>query len=687
VEDLTDFFASSPDILNQVMEELRQSGTDFLPSYPSELEGLVPVEHLTRTHLISILSSILQTKAPRVIGRSVLDFEEAVMKARTARPPELQELDLSIESQWPKDTVEYMFYPDQFGVDGKTGTFETAARMIPYLKELGVDQLYPLPFLRSAGLDGGFDVMDFMNVEPRLGGTEAFEHFLREAKKNAMKVKMDLVLNHVSDQHPWFQALLDGDDRFRECFITREQAPAILRRYESSAGKVVVYRETGEDGTSHEVHRRLIFPEITDCHYREVKLSDGRTLWIYHTFYPFQLDLNYRNPEVLKEAYALLAHWANKGIDVFRLDAIPFLDKSAENHTRTHRVVELLSQYLKHIAPASRLKVEACQKLDDIVRYFGRSARTEVKLPLASKLIETPSESQIAYQFEGMTASWLTLISGNKRYYDEFLSRLETLPLPHNAIWANFLRVHDELTLEMLPDAQKPVLQSIFREGRGASFRDGNGVAGRAAEFLGNDIDRIRLAYSLLMSQDGMPVLYYGDEIAAGNNVTFVQAEARLRAEYFGKFGIAALSTFDTRDLGRGPIPRDAFESAAMHKGPLLASSTFDHLHTMIIVRRSSLALRRGRILRITNDCEDVLSYCREHSLSGETVLVVHHLDDKPATVMLDLTPVPELALKSSIHLGDYLTGKEYILELQNGKATLQLGRFETVWLGNRLRN
>jgi maltose alpha-D-glucosyltransferase / alpha-amylase len=607
---------------------------------------------------------VFGSRDPDVIGQAVRDFDEAVAEALAARPAELREKDARSDTFWPKDAVEYMFYADQLGADHKDGTFRSAADQIPRLKRLGVDLLYPLPFLKSAGLDGGFDVMDFFTVEPRLGGNEAFEHFVKEARWAGLRIKMDLVLNHFSDQHPWFQALLRGEPTCRDCFITRDAAPEIVRRESTSAGEVVTYREVGSDGKHTEVSRRLIFPDIARTHYREILLPDGRTLWVYHTFYPFQLDLNYANPQVVREVYRIFAYWANRGIDVFRLDAIPFLDKTAENHPRTHGLLELFSAFVRRVAPSSRLVVEACQPLGDIVAYFGQELSEE---PHA-----LPAEAQMAYQFEGMTCGWLSLVSGDGRYWNDYVRRLSELETPSSAIWLQFLRVHDELTLEMVPAERKPILQSLFREGKGQPFRDGNGIAGRLAGFLGDNRARVRLAFAWLMSQDGMPIIYYGDEAAAQNNPGFIDSEEAARTAYFQQAGITALGTRDTRDLGRGPVSTRLLDDAEAGRGNPLASGVFADLCELISARKSSMALRRG-CLRLAGCAETkVLAYWRECSDPASRVLVLLNLGGAGVHA-----PVPDAAGP----FRDLISGCEVAPETSGGNAAFQLSPYEVLWL------
>ena len=240
------------------------------------------------------------------------------------RPEELKREDLTRADDWYKDEIIYMFYVDQFGVvtPQKSNTFKDTSAMFDYLKDLGVTTLYLLPFADSPMSDAGFDVKNPRNIRADLGGKAQFNEFVKEAKKNGFKIKADLILNHVSDEHEWFQAFLRGDTSKANYFVVKDEMPEYTKYVDEKVGTIVEYKEKSGKISK----RRLIFPEITDNHYRKVTLN-GKDYYFYHTFYPFQLDVNWENPEVLYYWLDTINYWTNIGIDIFRFDAIPYLSK------------------------------------------------------------------------------------------------------------------------------------------------------------------------------------------------------------------------------------------------------------------------------------------------------------------------------------------------------------------------
>ena len=216
-------------------------------------------------------------------------------KSIEARPDYLKKQDLTRSDDWYKDEIIYMFYVDQFGVvsPNKPNTFRDTSAMFEYLKDLGVTTLYLLPFADSPMSDAGFDVKNPKNVRADLGGKTQFNEFVKGAKENGFKIKSDLVLNHVSDEHEWFQAFLRGDLSKKDFFVVKDEMPEYKKYNDEKIGTVVEYTEKNGEISK----RRLIFPDITENHYRKVVLN-GEDYYFYHTFYPFQLDINWGNPEV-----------------------------------------------------------------------------------------------------------------------------------------------------------------------------------------------------------------------------------------------------------------------------------------------------------------------------------------------------------------------------------------------------
>ena len=268
----------------------------------------------------SIASVYGQDKVETLYSRIL----EIIKDSREKRDPKLLQDDKNRSSDWYKEEIVYMFYADEFGVKDKNSknTFKGLISMLDYLKDLGVTTLYMLPFMDSPMGDAGFDVRDPKNVRKDLGGMKEFNEFVAEAKKRGFKIKADLILNHFSDQHKWFQEALKGDLNKLNYFVVLDKPPVFKKYRDEQRGYMVDYTEDDGSITS----RRLIFPDICENHYRKVAIK-GKDYYVYHTFYPFQLDINWKNSEVLYEILNTIAYWDNIGIDIFRMDAIPFFIK------------------------------------------------------------------------------------------------------------------------------------------------------------------------------------------------------------------------------------------------------------------------------------------------------------------------------------------------------------------------
>lgn len=605
---------------------------------------------------------------------------EAIKKAKQNRPLKLYMEDLSRPSDWYKDEIIYMFYVDQFGTASKdqANTFKDLIGMLPYLEDLGVTTIFMLPFIDSPMGDAGFDIRDPKNVRADLGGIKEFNDFMAEAKKRGFKIKSDLILNHFSDQHEWFQAALKGDEEKANYFVSRKELPEYKSYIDEKVGVVVEYKEG--DGVISK--RRLIFPDIVETHYRKVKIN-GKDQYFYHTFYPFQIDVNWENPEVLYYMLDVLGFWANKGVDIFRMDAIPYYIKepgtNAENLPKTHEVIKLLSAYVQAIAPRSVIQAEACQWPKDILPYFGEEEETEHTILCNNqKTVERTNEVQIAYNFPYMPAIWASLITGDSNH---FWKAYDITPdIPDTAAWAVFLRVHDELTLEMVDvETRKLIYNSLVD--RGAEFRKGFGVSGRMANFLKNDPERIELAFSVLLSMPGIPIIYYGDELGAQNNWAYAKDSEKKREEMAKAKGeeLDVVSFFDSRDINRGPITKQSFYNA-MDNENTFGGQIYAKTKNLVHLRKENKALRRGEFVKLAAVQDNVFSYVR--ALDNEQVLIVHNLssDKSKAEVKLPKNIVKMIKLTNTYK--DLITDENINLEKVSGNTySVELEPYQSVWI------
>lgn len=628
----------------------------------------------------------LKTNITKVYGAEQSDeiYSKILEIAKTAkekRPSELKKDDLNRLSDWYKDEIIYMFYVDQFGTvtPEKPNQFKDTVKMLDYLKSLGVTTLYMLPFADSPMADAGFDVKNPQDVRKDLGGKPQFENFIKQAKTKGFNIKADLVLNHLSEQHEWFKEVQNGETEKLDYFVTREEMPDYTKYVDEKLGTVIEYKEN--DGTVSK--RRLIFPEITENNYRKVTV-DGKDYYLYHTFYPFQLDINWENPEVLYYNLETLNYWANLGVDIFRLDAIPYLIKengtNAENLPKTHAVIKILSNYLQAVAPRTVLQAEACQLPKDIVHYFGTERKTESLIDDKPKDFKRTDEVQIAYNFPYMPALWASFITEDSKYIQNAVK--QTPNIPESASWAIFLRVHDELTLEMVTPEMRQLIYDTL-EPKGAPFRKGFGVSGRMANFLDENHDHIEMAFSVLLSMPGIPIIYYGDEIGAKNNFANAKKSEEIRKKNSIKNKIKMLSCFDSRDINRGTLTKQSFYDAELTT-KTYSGKIFHKVQKMIELRKEIPALRRGNLNILKTQQPHILAYVRNYK--GEKYLIVNNLADKRCTAEVELPKdviIKAVKNKHHVYLKNILTNDEYKLKvsLKDKKTRLLMYPYAVVWL------
>lgn len=609
------------------------------------------------------------------IYNTVLYYAEKAVKSR---PQQLIKDDIDRSSDWYKNEIIYMFYVDQFGTikNNESNTFKDTAIMLDYLKDLGVTTLYMLPFAESPMNDSGFDVKNPQNVRPELGGTKEFELFIKNAKEKGFKIKADLVLNHLSQEHEWFKKLEAGDESYLDYFIYTDKMPEYKRYKDEKLGFVAEYTE--DNGKISK--RRIIFPDSSENNYREVTVN-GKKYYLYHTFYPFQLDINWENPKVLYYMLETVTYWANSGIDIFRMDAIPYLSKeagtNAENRPKTHAIVKLLSNYIQLTAPASVIQVEACQQPKDIIQYFGKERDIDLKIKDTDKKIKRTNEAQIAYNFPYMPAIWASLITGDKKYFVEAYKK--TPEIPKTTAWGIFLRVHDELTLEMVtPEVRSIIFNDLVFKGE--SFRNGYGVSGRLANFLDKNPNRIETAFSILFSLPGIPIIYYGDEVGVANNYENAKKSALRRAKE--KLHISSfLSPFDSRDINRGDVPAKLFYGSTRGYYQF-NSKVYEKVKNLITIRKSLPVMVDGDFIILNTKSKSNFAYIRKNKSSQ--ILVINNLSNEKLVAEVSL-PI-DIILKNDGHISTLknLINDDDIkvnISLQKREMHLKLAPYQVLWL------
>lgn len=601
---------------------------------------------------------------------------DKVVASINSRPAELKQQDLLRNSDWYKNEIIYMFYVDQFGViqQNKSNTFSDATKMLKYLKNLGVTTLYILPFADSPMKDAGFDVKNPQTVRQDLGGMKEFISFVKQAKAYGFRIKADLVLNHFSSEHEWFKRLEQGDESALKYFVYTDKEPKYRKYQDEKLGTVIEYVE--DDGKVSK--RRLIFPENVENNYRKVTVN-GKIYYLYHTFYPFQLDINWENPEVLYYALDTITNWTNLGIDIFRMDAIPYLIKekgtSAENLPRTHSVIKILSDYIQLTAPSSVMQVEACQQPKDILPYFGKERDVDIQINNKVKTIKRTNEAQIAYHFPYMPALWASFVTEDKKY---FIDAYKNTPqIPKTAAWGMFLRVHDELTLEMVsPEVRKIVYNDLIA--KGAEFRKGFGISGRLSNFLDKNPARIEMAYSILFSLPGIPIIYYGDEVGVTNNFENAKISALLRS----KNKIAnLLSVFDSRDINRGKVSAKLFYGSSLGYYKY-NSQVYNRVSNLIKIRKALPVMRNGDFELLTTKSKSNFAYLRKNKT--QQILVINNLSKEK--LCADITLPLDIIVKNEgniVKLKNLINGDniKVNISLKNRTMHLRLAPYQTLWL------
>lgn len=378
---------------------------------------------------------------------------------------------------WYKHAIFYEVYVRAFkdsNGDGH-GDLRGLIQKLDYLSELGIDCIWVMPIYPSPLKDDGYDISDYYGVLPDYGTIRDFKDLIDTAHQKGIRVIADLVLNHVSDQHPWFQdAITSRTSKYRDFFVWSDSNQ--------------VYKDA-----------RIIFIDSEKSNW-SFEPNTGQYYW--HRFYSSQPDLNYDNPAVQEEMIKVMRFWLDLGIDGFRADAVPYLfereSTNCENLPETHEFLKKIRSVVEKDYPGRILLCEANQWPRDVVHYFGKG-----------------DEFQMAFQFPVMPRIFLGMINGLSEPIRWALSQTGTIP--ESCQWCTFLRNHDELTLEMVTAEERKIMWDNYAPQK--RMRSNLGIRRRLATLLDNDRRKIELAYSILFTIPGTPIIYYGDEIGMGDNI------------------------------------------------------------------------------------------------------------------------------------------------------------------------
>jgi len=528
---------------------------------------------------------------------------------------------------WYKSGVIYEVHVRAFydsDADG-TGDFRGLTQKLDYIKDLGVTAIWLLPFYPSPLKDDGYDIADYCAVHPNYGTLRDFKTLLNEAHRRGLRVIIELVLNHTSDQHPWFQR-------------ARRAKPGSRWR------NFYVWSDTGAEYQE----ARIIFKDVEVSNWTWDRVANA---YFWHRFFSHQPDLNYDSPAVHEAMFKVVDFWLDLGVDGLRLDAVPYLYEregtSCENLPDTHAFLKTLRQHVDENYQDRMLLGEANQWPEDAVAYFGQGRG---------------DECHMAYHFPLMPRLFMAVRMEDRQPIVDILE--QTPPIPETSQWALFLRNHDELTLEMVTDEERDYMYRMYAHVEQARLN--LGIRRRLAPLLNNDRKSIELLNALLFSLPGTPVLYYGDEIGLGENIFLGDRNGVRTPMQWSSDKNAGFSRANPQSLYLPIILDPGYHYEANNVEVQLANphSLLWWMRRLLALRKRWRALGEGKCEFLQSENRKILTYILR--FQNETLLVVANLSRFPQPVALDLSAfqhmVPiELFGRTEFPL---ISGQPYFLSL-----------------------
>jgi len=497
---------------------------------------------------------------------------------------------------WYKDAVIYQLNVKSFfdSNDDGIGDFQGLTSKLGYIRDLGVNTIWLMPFYPSPLRDDGYDIADYTDIHPQFGTLDDFRAMLAEAHRLGLKVVTELIINHTSDQHPWFQA---------------------ARRAPAGSPERDFY--VWSDSDQKYLGTRIIFIDTESSNWTWDPVAKA---YFWHRFFSHQPDLNFDNPLVLDAVLRIMRFWLDMGVDGFRLDAIPYLVEregtNNENLRETHQVIKALRAAIDAKYANRFLLAEANQWPEDVREYFGDG-----------------DECHMAYHFPLMPRIYMSIAQEDRYPITEIMQ--QTPDIPDSCQWAIFLRNHDELTLEMVTSKERDYMYATYASDVRA--RINLGIRRRLSPLMENDHDRIKLMNSLLLSMPGSPILYYGDEIGMGDNVFIGDRNGVRTPMQWSPDRNAGFSRADPQQLYLPPImdPIYGYQATNVEAQIRDPSSLLSWTKRMLAVRKTSKAFGRGlrRFLKPGN--RKILVYLREYG--DDTILCVANLSRSAQPVELNL--------------------------------------------------
>ena len=531
---------------------------------------------------------------------------------------------------WWKNAVVYCLDVETFlDWDGDgIGDLNGLVERVDYLAGIGVSCLWLMPFQTSPNRDDGYDVVDYYSVDPRLGSLGDFVVLLRTARDRGMRVIIDLVVNHTSDQHPWFKsARRSPSSPYRDWYVWRDTPPKTKKS-------------------------EVVFPDAEDSIW---SYDERAGQWYLHHFYSHQPDLNIANPEVRDEIERIAGFWLELGVDGFRVDAVPFLVEADDTGLDPHGLFKHLRAFMTRRRGDSVLLGEVNLPPKQLGAFFGD---------------EPGDELQMLFCFPVMQQMYLSLARGDAKPIARALRNLPKVPTEGQ--WAHFVRNHDELTLDQLTDKQREEVFAAFGPDPDMQLFD-RGLRRRLPSMLDGDERRIRLVYSLLLTLPGTPVLFYGEEIGMAENLDIpgrlsVRTPMQWTDQRNGGFSPVAPSKL-VRPLPEGRFGPMAVNVSSQRRDP---DSLLNWFERLIRRRRETGELGMGELDLLESGDDAVLAH--SVSLDGVSIIAVHNLSDSPRTIRLPLGNTEHCELTDLLE-GDTVPG------VVKGRLELKLDGYGYRWL------
>jgi len=536
------------------------------------------------------------------------------------------------KTPWYMDAVFYEVHVRAFcdsNSDGN-GDIRGIISKLDYIKDLGVDCIWILPIYPSPLKDDGYDISDYYGVHPDYGTIDDFKDLIKEAHRRDIRVIADLVLNHTSDQHPWFQkSRSDPESKYRDYYV---------------------WSETNDKYSE----ARIIFLDTEDSNWA---YDEEAGMYYWHRFYSSQPDLNYDNPEVIKEMMNVMDFWLDMGIDGFRADAVPYLIEregtNCENLPETHQI---LKEFRKHIDKNYQGKIllaEANQWPVDVRDYFGDS-----------------DEFHMGFHFPLMPRIFMAIAKGVASPIHWIIA--QTPEIPEKTQWCTFLRNHDELTLEMVTEEERQFLWSEYAPEQ--RMRLNLGIRRRLAPLLNNDHNKIMLANAILYALPGAPIIYYGDEIGMGDNIwLFDRNGVRTPMQWDDSLN-AGFSDADPEKIYLPVIESDeySFKKVNVEAQKKQTDSLLNKMKHLVAIRKSHPIFALGNYEFLANDQTEFLVVHRYYE--DQDVICIHNLTEKMKSIMLDLSTFEKKYMIDLITEIDYGRVPDHII-------TIDLEPYEFLWL------